>query len=117
VVLFSLWWEPVGFFFVEYFGVSMVFLWYLFGSGNHGGCFYPGFGPGHYDFSFFPVDLGVEVSQPWVPEYYSVFPKAGLVKACDMSLVSTLDGHFAVSFNSTCFIGCSINVGESNWLF
>ena len=96
--------------------MSVVFFWYLFGGGDCGGRLCPCFRPGHYDFPFFPVDLRVEGSQPGVSKYYSVLSKAGFVKACDVSLVSALDGHFAVSLNSTCFVNCSIDIGESDWL-
>jgi len=32
-------------------------------------------------------------------------------------LVSALDGHFIVSFNLACFVSCSVDVGELDWLF
>src|SRR6266403_4238078 len=35
---------------------------------------------------------------------------------CDMPLVSALDGHFAVPFDSSCLVSCSVDVGESDWL-
>jgi len=62
VVFLSFWQESVSFFFVEYFGVSEVFLWYSFGGGDGGTPFCPCFRPGHYNFSFFPIDLGVKGS-------------------------------------------------------
>jgi len=118
VVLLSFWGEPVGFFFVEHLGVSSIFLWDLFGSGDGGvPPFCPCLWPGHCDLSLFPVDLGIKGSQPWVAKYYPIFSQTRLVEVCGVPLVSTLDSHFAVSFDPSCFIGGSVNIGELDWLF
>jgi len=74
MVFFSFWQEPVGFLFAEYLGVLEVFCGYLFCDGDCGGflpC--PCLWPGHGDLSFFPIDSGVEGSQPRVAKYYLVF--------------------------------------------
>jgi len=34
-----------------------------------------------------------------------------------MPLVSALDSHFAVLFDSSCFIGCSVDISKLDWLF
>ncbi len=65
--------EPIGFLHIKHLGVSVIFFQDLFGSGDGGAPFYPCLGPGHCDLPSFPIDLGVEGSQPWVAEYYSVF--------------------------------------------
>ena len=74
MIFFSLWGKSVSFFLVEHFGVSLVFLQDLFGEGDGDPSpFGPCLGPGHLDFSLFPINLGVEGPQPGVPEYYAVF--------------------------------------------
>src|SRR6266478_8775373 len=108
MVFFSFWGESVGFLFVKHFRMSLVFFRDLFGEGDRGAPFYPCFGPWHFDFSFFPVDLGVKGPQPGVSEYYSIFPQARFVESYDVSLVPALDGHFAVSLNSSCLVGCAV---------
>src|SRR6266403_83925 len=117
MVLFSFGRESIGFLLVEHFGVSLVLLWDEFGGGDGGfSPFCPCFGPRHVDFPSFPVDFWVEGSQPGVSEYYAVFPQARFIEACDMPLVSALNGHFAVLFDSSCLVGCSVDVGKLNWL-
>ena len=116
MILLSLGWKPISFLFIEHFGVSLVFFWDEFGEGDGGFLSRPCFRPWHVNFAFFPVDLGVEGSEPGISEYYAVFPQARLVKARVVPLVSALNGHFAVSLDSSCLVGCAVDVGKSDWL-
>ncbi len=62
MVFFSFWGEPVSFFFVEYFGMSVVLLQYLFGGSDGGTPFGPCFWPRHRNLPLLPIDLWVEGS-------------------------------------------------------